>query len=135
MSTAIHATQLLPHPPERVWRALTDPERMSRWLMPTDFKAELGHAFSFDTGGWGKVQCVVLAIEPLRLLRISWKNPPLDTTVTWTLFPEGAGTRLEVEHAGFNLEDPKQRFAYEGMKGGWSGNVAERLATAVAELA
>jgi uncharacterized protein YndB with AHSA1/START domain len=32
--TAIEADQYLPHPPARVWRALTDPDRLARWPMP-----------------------------------------------------------------------------------------------------
>lgn len=134
-TATIRADHLLAHPPARVWRALTDPARMSRWLMPTDFQPVVGHRFSFDTGGWGKTQCEVLAIEPESLLRISWVNGPLDTTVTWRLVPEGEGTRVYVEHAGFDLDNPMHKAAYDGMSGGWSGSVAERFAAAVAELA
>ena len=134
MSTSIQTDRLLPHPPARVWRALTDPALVSRWLMPTDLRAELGARFTFDAGQWGKVQCEVLALEPERLLQISWRNPPLDTTVTWRLEPEGDGTRLFTEHAGFDLNDQRQRFAYDGMKAGWSGNVTDRLAALLAEV-
>lgn len=77
----------------------------------------------------------MLAIEPMSLLRISWQNPPLDTTVTWRLVPEGTGTRLYVEHAGFDLDDPGQRFAFDGMSGGWSGKVSASLQTVLDELA
>lgn len=133
MIETIRAEQLLPHPPARVWRALTDPARLSRWLMPTDFQPTLGARFTFDTGQWGKTACEVLAIEPERLLRISWKNPPLDTTVTWRLTAEGDGTRLVVEHAGFDLDDPRQAFAHAGMRGGWAGGIADRLAGLLAE--
>ena len=127
MSTTIHADRLLAHPPSAVWRALTDPALLSRWLMPTDFQPVLGARFSFDTGRWGKAECEVLEIVPERRLTISWRNGGLDTTVTWRLEPEGDGTRLYTDHAGFNLEDPLQRFAYEGMKGGWTGAVTDRL--------
>ena len=127
MTTTIRAEQLLAHSPARVWRALTDPALLSRWLMPTDFRAEVGAKFTFATRQWGKTRCEVLDIEPGRLLRISWNNPPLDTTVTWRLEPEAAGTRLIVEHAGFDLADPRQAFAYEGMRGGWAGGIATRL--------
>ena len=135
MPATIRAEQLLAHPPARVWRALTEPELLSRWLMPTTFRAELGARFTFDTGKWGLVEGEVLALEPERLLRISWKNPALDTTVTWRLQPEGEGTRLFLEHDGFDLDQPMQRFAFESMGGGWSGPVAARLAEVVASLA
>lgn len=134
-TATIEAQQLLPHPPARVWRALTDPALLSRWLMPTDFQPVVGHRFTFDTGQWGKTECEVLAIEPTSLLRISWKNPPLDTTVTWRLVPEGEGTRLFLDHAGFDLDHPMQRFAFQGMSGGWSGGIASRLAEVLSTLA
>ena len=134
MTAIIKAEQLLKHPPARVWRALTDPAVLGRWLMPNTFRAELGHQFTLDTGAWGLTRCEVLAIEPERLLRYSWRNPPLDTTVTWRLQPEGEGTRLLLEHDGFDLDDPGQRMAYDGMSGGWSGMVAQRLVGVLAEL-
>ncbi len=134
-TATIKADQLLPHPPARVWRALTDPALLGRWLMPNDFQAVVGHRFTLDTGAWGATHCEVLALEPEARLRISWKNPPLDTTVTWRLVPEGAGTRLTVEHAGFDLDDPRQRGAYEGMSGGWSSTIGPRIADCLDELA
>jgi uncharacterized protein YndB with AHSA1/START domain len=120
--TAITSDTLLPYAPGKVWAALTDPDKLSRWLMPTDFRAEVGARFTFDTGNWGKTQCEVLELVPEQLLRISWVNPPLDTTVTWRLVPEGTGTRLFLEHAGFDLDNPQHRFAFEGMKNGWGGD-------------
>jgi len=126
-TATIEADQFLGHPPATVWRALTDPALISRWMMPTDFVAEVGHRFTYDMGSWGLTHCEVLALEPERLLRISWVNAPLDTTVTWRLEPEGTGTRLFVEHAGFDLDDPQQRFAFDGMSEGWRSDVAERL--------
>lgn len=134
-TATIKADQLLPHPPARVWRALTDPALLGRWLMQNDFQPVVGHTFTLDTGAWGATHCEVLALEPTSLLRISWKNPPLDTTVTWRLVPEGAGTRLYVEHAGFDLDDPRQRFAFDGMSGGWGGQIAPRLAEVLDSLA
>lgn len=85
-------------------------------------------------GAFGTTHCEVLAREPERLLRISWKNPPLDTTVTWRLAPAGSGTRLHFEHAGFDLADPRQRRAYEGMSSGWRAKILTRLAEVLAPI-
>jgi uncharacterized protein YndB with AHSA1/START domain len=97
--TAIHVDEFLPHPADRVWRALTDADLLARWLMPGDFKPVVGHRFTFrtdpypETGFDGVVHCEVLDIEPERLLRIAWRGGrALSTTVTWTLVPEGTGT-------------------------------------------
>jgi uncharacterized protein YndB with AHSA1/START domain len=124
----IEVDQFLAHPPERVWRALTDPVLLGRWLMPNDFEPRVGHHFHFDAGPFGQPECEVLAIEEGRLLRISWRNGSLDSTVTWRLVPEGAGTRLLLEHSGFDVEDGFQAAAFGAMGGGWGGGLAQALA-------
>lgn len=130
---------VLPHPPEKVWRALTTSELIGRWLMPNDFKPVIGHRFIFKTrpmGSWdGVVHCEVREVEPNRRLVYSWKggsddNPKygskLDSVVTWTLTAEKGGTRLRLVHAGFR--SPGNDFAYDAMKQGWEhimGRIAE----------
>lgn len=104
-----------PHPPERLWRALTQPHLMAEWLMESDFRPEIGHRFDFRTG-WGEIACEVLAIDPGRTLAYRWAARGLDSVVTWTLTPTAAGTLLRMEQAGF-LADQKQ--AYFGAKAGW----------------
>lgn len=123
MSASIKTELTLRASPSRVWRALTDPSQLSQWLMPAEFTAEVGASLSFDAGQWGLIHGEVLELVPERLLRISWRNPPLDTTVTWTLEPLGSGTRLLMEHAGFDLDHPQQAMAHEQMGRGWSGKI------------
>ena len=36
-----------PHTPEKIWRALTQPDLIEEWLMKPDFTPFLGHRFSF----------------------------------------------------------------------------------------
>jgi len=112
----------LPHPPERVWRALTQPHLIEEWLMKNDFRPEVGHRFNLS-GDWGGVlDCEVLAIEPHRMLSYTWNFTHDDPTynlksvVTFTLVPTGTGTRLRMEQAGFR---PDQKQAYGGAKAGW----------------
>ncbi len=94
-----------PHPPEKVWKALTDPNALAEWLMENDFEPRVGHKFQFRTepkGGWsGIVDCEVLELDPPRRLSYSWKSEQLDTVVTFTLEPVAEGTRLRLEHTGF----------------------------------
>ncbi|GAA2715436.1 MULTISPECIES: SRPBCC family protein [Actinoplanes] len=127
----IEVDQFLRHPPAKVWRALTDPERLSRWLMPTDFAPAVGHRFTFRTGprpGFdGIVRCEVLALDPERLMRWAWRGGTLDSTVTWTLQAEGHGTRLLLRHEGFDPSDPLQRAALEMMGRGWRSHLMRRL--------
>lgn len=129
---AIEVDQVLSHPPERVWRALVEPELQSRWMsMGPDFAPVVGHRFAIDMGEWGTTQCEVLEVVEHERLVISWVNDPLATTVTWRLVPEGSGTRLFLEHAGFT---PGQSMAVEGMGQGWSTAVRHRLPEVLAEL-
>jgi uncharacterized protein YndB with AHSA1/START domain len=132
----ISVDEFLPHPPARVWRALVDPGELARWLMPNDFRPVVGHRFTLigkpieATGFSGTVHCEVLDIEPERMLRISWSDPEgseLDTVVTWTLEAEGRGTRLFLEHSGFDPDDPVQQMALRIMDSGWSSHVLRRL--------
>jgi uncharacterized protein YndB with AHSA1/START domain len=130
----ITVDEFLPHPPARVWRALTEPALIEKWLMPGDFSPEVGHRFTFHTRPIphanfdGTVHCEVLAIEPERLLKISWSGGRLDSTVTWRLVAEGTGTRLFLEHAGFDVTDEIQAFSYKTMGSGWGSTVIPGLA-------
>ncbi len=63
----------------------------------------------------------MLTVEPERLFRYSFASGTLDTTITWRLQSEGTGTRLFLEHAGFDLDSPLGKAAVEGMGNGWPG--------------
>lgn len=125
----------LPHPPEKVWRALTDPALLSAWLLPViGFKLEAGAAFRFQTQafpGWdGAIDCRLLEIEPGRKLRYSWRVPDMDTIVTFTLTPTDAGTHLALVQSGFK---PHNKRELGGARYGWA-MMAEKLATLLGGL-
>jgi uncharacterized protein YndB with AHSA1/START domain len=102
-------------PPEKLWRALTQPHLIAEWLMKNDFVASVGHRFALSAE-WGAVACEVLEIEPHRSLSYTWDANGLESIVTWTLTPIGAGTRLRMEQTGFK---PDQQQAYHGARAGW----------------
>ena len=111
----------LQHPPEKVWRALTDPALLAEWLLPViALKLEPGAAFTFKTQpypGWdGTVNCRLLEIEPLRKLSYAWTVPFLDTVVTFTLTPTASGTHLSLLQSGFK---PDQKKELGGARYGW----------------
>jgi len=105
----------IPHPPEKIWRALTQPHLIEEWLMKNDFKPVVDHHFSFRAD-WGAVECQVLEVEPHKTLSYTWDGLGLQSVVTWTLIPTSTGTQLRMEQTGF-LPDQKQ--AYFGAKAGW----------------
>lgn len=102
-----------PHPPAKVWRALTDPALIPLWTSsgqggrPVGFSTVVGARFKFvakPMPGWGGVvQCEVLEVREPSLLRYSWVGDEKDdaTLVTYRLEPHGGGTRFTWEHTGF----------------------------------
>lgn len=110
------------HPPEKLWRALTQPHLIEEWLMKNDFAPVVGHRFNLR-GEWGGVlDCEVLEIDPPKTLAYRWdfeNDDPayaLRSVVTLTLTPTAAGTHLRMEQAGFR---PGQKAAYGGAHAGW----------------
>lgn len=124
------------HPPEKLWRALTQPHLMEEWLMKNDFKPAVGHRFNLR-GEWGGVlDCEVLAIEPLKTLSYTWNFKhedaayDLSSVVTFTLTPTHAGTHLRMEQSGFR---PDQKQAFGGAHAGWK-TFFEKLEQVTARL-
>jgi uncharacterized protein YndB with AHSA1/START domain len=112
------------HPPEKLWRALTESPLLAQWMMNNDFKPVVGHRFQFRAEpmpNWnGIVDCEVLVVDPLQRLSYNWGvgDPAggLQWVVLWTLTPVEGGTHLRMEQSGFL---PNQRAAYQGANYGW----------------
>ena len=120
------------HPPEKVWRALTESHLIAEWLMENDFVPKVGHRFTMHAvplPGWsGIVNCEVLAVEPPHRLSYRWgdgteSDSGLVTIVTWTLTPQNDGTLVRMEQSGFRAPD---EMAFKRMGKGWP-RVLERL--------
>jgi uncharacterized protein YndB with AHSA1/START domain len=113
----------MPHPPEKLWRALTQPHLIAEWLMKNDFAPTVGHRFQLR-GDWGGIlDCEVLTVEPARTLAYTWEynndDPQfgLKSVVTFTLTRTEAGTHLRVEQTGFRSD---QKQALGGALHGWT---------------
>lgn len=124
MTESITCDQYLAHPPAVVWKAITTPELVARWWAAGDIRPVVGHRFTLDMGEWGVQPCTVTAVEPEQLLVYTFAEGGLDSVITWRLEPEGHGTRLFLEHSGFDLDTPGGRTAFEGMGRGWPHVVA-----------
>ena len=126
-------------PPQKLWRALTQPHLIAEWLMQNDFQPAVGHAFKLRAEpqpGWdGIIDCKVLVVEPLKTLSYTWASGEgafaLQSVVTLTLTPKGNGTLLQMEQTGFR---PDQKQNYNGAKYGWQ-HFLGRLDQVVAGLA
>lgn len=97
-----------PHPPAKVWRALTDPELIALWGMrPEGFSTEIGARFKFygtPNRNWrGFIECELLEVREPELLSYSWidRDQGEPTYLSWALAPHAGGTRLRFAHTGF----------------------------------
>lgn len=119
------------HPPEKLWRALTESSLLAQWLLKNDFEPTAGKRFQFRSEPmpqWdGLIDCEVLVVEPLKQLSYSWNALGLESLVLFTLTPENGGTHVRMEQSGFR---PDQQQAYGGAKYGWQkffGNLDQVL--------
>jgi uncharacterized protein YndB with AHSA1/START domain len=129
---SIITERVMPHSPQKIWRALTQAPMVAEWLMKNDFKPVVGHKFRFEAKpmpGWkGYTNCEVLEVVEPSKLSYAWgdgteSDSGLKTIVTWTLTPTANGTLVRMEHSGFRPEDEMGR---QAMSGGWPG-ILERL--------
>ena len=107
-------------PPEKLWRALTQPHLIEEWLMKNDFKPDVGHKFQLRMDaqqGWnGVIDCEVTEIEWNKMLSYTWGTMGTATAVTFTLTQTAAGTHLRVEQSGFAANAAQ---AFAGATYGW----------------
>jgi len=110
----------MPHPPEQVWRALTEGPLIKEWLMDNDFQPVVGHSFQFRSTpvpNWnGIIDSQVIVVEPNKKLSYSWGSLGLESVVVWTLVATEGGTLLRMEQSGFRAD---QEAAYKGANYGW----------------
>jgi uncharacterized protein YndB with AHSA1/START domain len=123
-----------PHPPEKVWRALTESPLVTQWLMKNDLEPVVGRKFQFRSDpvpNWdGLIDCEVLIVEPQKRLSYSWGTLGLESVVLFTLTPTQSGTLVRMEHSGFRAD---QEQAYKGATYGWQRFLGQ-LETIVAGL-
>ena len=105
----------IPHPPEKIWRALTQPHLIEEWLMKNQFKPVVDHRFNLSAD-WGTVDCQVQSVETNRTLSYTWDTKDLRSVVVWTLTPSSRGTLLRMEQSGFRQD---QQPYYRGATVGW----------------
>jgi len=123
--------RVMPHAPEKIWRALTESSLIEQWLMQNDFEPQVGHKFNFRATPmphWnGVTDCEVVLVEPNHRLSYTWNASGdeaargLKTVVTWTLTLASGGTHVRMEQAGFRRED---QAGYQGATYGWQRFIA-----------
>src|SRR2546422_10619519 len=103
----------LAHPPEAVWKALTDPSELSSWYM-TEAMIDGREGGTIDfTAGPSRLHVTgrILAWKPPTVFEHEWKVAPRaelqsgeDAIIRWELRRDGEGTILHLEHRKLNRE-------------------------------
>ena len=86
----------IPYPPEKIWRALTQPHLIEAWLMKNDFKPVVGHGFTLR-GDWGSVVSSWLAYD----------HPVKDETDDWQSGVMGLHLNMMGLRPGIDLKTTK----------------------------
>ncbi|WP_194836773.1 SRPBCC domain-containing protein [Nocardia sp. XZ_19_369] len=135
---AVELGSFFPQPPEVVWRALTEPDLLERWLLrPTGFAASVGTRFRFTASEASndEIVCEVLAARPGEQLTYSWLHPqaeqPARWIVDWTIRAQGRGTRLLLTQTGFDIEDRRQKMIRNATERSWKRLVLPRLGAVI----
>jgi uncharacterized protein YndB with AHSA1/START domain len=142
MSNTVRREIVIPRPREQVWRALTDSASLAEWMYPNDFEPRVGHHFTFRVPPNPKagfdglvVRCEVLECEAPSRLVFSWSAHGLvGTRVSFRLESEGEGTRVLLEHAGFDVSEPRGEQSLRGAELGWA-KMLKQLSAGVGGLA
>lgn len=102
----------LPHPPEKVWQAITDQDLVGQWLSPSDLRPEVGARFRLPPAHQATdapmIDCEVIEAIPYRSLRwrqvereIADDTAQVQSVVTLELSPNEGGTHLRIVHDEF----------------------------------
>lgn len=130
MKRTVTAEATYPHPPARVWHAISDSGALAEWLMENDFRPEVGAEFTMTTKPAprfdGTVRGVVTECDPPRRLAYTWVGGPIDTLVTFTLTPtDDGGTHLQLTHSGF--QGPWGVMTSFILGGGWTSGLTKEI--------
>jgi uncharacterized protein YndB with AHSA1/START domain len=102
--TEIRLNLYYPHPPERVWRAITDSRAIASWLMENDFAPRIGHRFHMRPAGLpgfdGLIDGEVTEIVPLSQVRMTWRSGEVVADVTWVVKMAPGGSSMQIVHNG-----------------------------------
>ena len=112
---------------DSVWKALTDPAEMKKWFFPQieEFKPKVGFVTEFDVDAGERVfrHCwEIKEVIPGKKLALGWRYAgyPGDSTVTFELFENNAGTTLILTHEVLkDFPDDIPEFQRDSCLEGW----------------
>ena len=106
----------LEHPPERVWRALTDPGELAVWLVAAaELEPRLDGAVTLRWVGDASATGRIVAWQPPEELAYTWDEGEGESLVRFSLTADGDGTRVVLTHEGID--------SLSGFGAGWHAHL------------
>ena len=133
MADAVIVERTLNAPVAKVWRALTDVDRMRQWYFDLkEFKPEVGFEFEFVVEHEGNRYhhlCRITEVIPEKKIAHNWryKGEPGDSLVTFELFADGEKTRVKVTHTGIETFPKTPAYARKNFEAGWTSIIGTEL--------
>ncbi|MGZ6019116.1 MAG: SRPBCC family protein [Phenylobacterium sp.] len=106
-------------PIEKVWAALTVPERLADWFATAQVDLRVGGVIKLGWNGVRKTDVTITLCEPPRALAWRWTIGERDTLVRFDLTPDGAGCALTLTHSGLSLDGARDG----GVRAGWHAHL------------
>jgi uncharacterized protein YndB with AHSA1/START domain len=121
----VHIEDVYPTDVDDLWAAVSEPERLARWLVDIEGETRGGNPFHVRfTSGWEGTLRVDVCEAPRHLL-LTASDGESETVMEATLTPEADGTRLVIEERGLPLSE------YAAHGAGWQAHL-EDLGTVLA---
>ena len=104
---------------EKVWAALTTPERLADWFAAAEVDLRVGGTIRLNWNGQHRAEMTITVCEPPRALAWRWTIGERDTLVRFDLAPDGDGCALTVTHSGLSLDGARDG----GVRAGWHAHL------------
>ncbi len=115
-------------PIEKVWAALTVPERLAAWFADADIDLRVGGKLRLNWNkGAHQAEMTITVCEPPRSLAWIWELGGRATLVRFDLAPDGDGCALTLTHSGLS----PRAGPGSGVRAGWHAHL-EGLGVAAA---
>jgi uncharacterized protein YndB with AHSA1/START domain len=142
MKQAVKLDIFYPHPPERVWKALTDRRALATWMMESDFEPYLGHKFQFQRNNKDlsslemPIECEVVELDEPKCLAYTWRESfsSESSLVIWTLTAVEGGTQLQLIHQEYQYLTAVGSMMNRGLQAERSGKNMMSLAASRSSL-
>ena len=115
----------LPHPIEKVWKAITQKDSISKWLAPTNFEAKEGFSYEINSKkeGCNQIFGKIKKAQPYNLT-YTWteaSKEEIETEVSWQLSSKDNGTLVILEHISITNNQSEEAIKlFNNFNQGWT---------------